>query len=301
VGLQETTKLPNDTVTAPSNQQLLLGTLMLIMALVLYTINGELYVSSGCGAYLNVWFGHCLMGLCCPTLSGWWWLTREKEGRTLQDFSEWVGMPLEEGGENPRELPQRWRRVFLYSLLLAFIYQLQNWLWVLALAYSQTAIVNAIANCACVVVYLFSVLWLGEKILLAKIVGILVCVVGVALFAAASPPSQESGNTGYYIVFASMLLTALFRVTMKRLLGDCSMLFTVFFSGLLGISHMSVLWLGLPLLGLAGVEPFMLPDMSGLLRMLLNGSLAFAVNVLMFCINIAISPLFLSAGHTDTC
>eukprot|EP00854_Cymbomonas_tetramitiformis_P021185 gene21185-25450_t len=80
--------------------------------------------------------------------------------------------------------------------------------------------------------------------------------------------------------------------------GDKKLPATVVFAGLIGLAHLVVLWVGLPLLHFSGVETMELPTAAQWGYMLLNGAIAVVVNCLMFCVIVVMSPLFLSTGMT---
>ena len=52
----------------------------------------------------------------------------------------------------------------------------------------------------------------------------------------------------------------------------------------------------MPALNFLDWEHFEIPSTAGVKQMMLNGSLAFGVNILCFCIMVVASPLFLSTG-----
>eukprot|EP00854_Cymbomonas_tetramitiformis_P004187 gene4187-5165_t len=132
---------------------------------------------------------------------------------------------------NPHELRPVCRNV----LFLSTLYMVQNYAFVKALEFSSAGIDTAISQSASALVYLFSVFILNEEVLLAKVVAVALCVIGVTLFATAndSGGGEQSAHDkalGYGMALFSTTSTAVYRVCFKVLVGDKKLAATVVFA-----------------------------------------------------------------------
>ncbi|KAK3285245.1 hypothetical protein CYMTET_7131, partial [Cymbomonas tetramitiformis] len=168
-----------------------LGIGMLLVAVVLYSVNSELYTWEATRAfdkpYLTIWFGHVMMAGILPAATLYFAL----HGRALQDSCSFFESLCYYYGYNPHEL----RPVCRTALFLSTLYMVQNYAFVKALEFSSAGIDTAISQSASALVYLFSIFILNEEVLLAKVVAVALCVIGHQ-GSGASPPARAVQHQG---------------------------------------------------------------------------------------------------------
>lgn len=152
--------------------------------------------------------------------------------------------------------------------------------WYIAVALTTPSDLTAIYNCSAFFAYAFSVPLLKERLRLDKTAAVIVAVVGVLVVAygdgkESSPANSESGDVGgdagkrllgNLVIGVGSVLYGLYEVLYKRYAcppDGCSpgrgMIFANTFGSCIGLFTLTILWIPLPILHLAGIETFVIP------------------------------------------
>ena len=200
---------------------------------------------------------------------------------------------------------------------LCVIYTLGDWFWYIGLPHISVASGTCIFNSSCVFVYLFSVVFLGEKVAADRIAAVTLALVGVVILAIA-PSSNNAANTdssgssstaklvGSTFVLVAAILYALYEVLCERFVfrGSESTALANTLSGIVGILNVVLLWPLIPVLSVMPSrswgewvsEPFQAPDAEDTRFIMINALLALMFNIF-FMLAIALtSPLITSVG-----
>lgn len=147
-----------------------------------------------------------------------------------------------------------------------------------------------------------------------KLIGVGASLAGVALISTIDVSGETDNNRGSFphktphelalgdvMAFVSAVLYGFYAVFMKKRIGDESRVNMPLFFGLVGLSNVLLLWPGLIVLHLTGVEPFQLPPTQKILTIVLVNSASSLVSD--FCWAYAMlltSPLIVSVGLSLT-
>ena len=159
--------------------------------------------------------------------------------------------------------------------------------WYVAVDLTTPSDLTAIYNCSAFFAYVFSILLLGEKARLDKMVSVALAIIGVLIVAygdSAHPKhgSHSGGATnpnagddfeadnrtlGNLIIGIGSVMYGLYEVLYKKYAcppegtsPNRGMMFANTFGSMIGFFTMTVLWIPLPILHFTGIERFELPD-----------------------------------------
>ena len=296
--------LPNSYTRGKS----LVGVGMVLCIVVLFSLNSQvmagLTARKGHGEprvspFLIIWLCHACLGAFLPAHAAYTVCYRQQlsGGAWLRQLRGLLGP-----------------RTAAATLGLSAVYMLQNWAFVKALEFSSVTVDTAIYQCVSIWVFLLSVAWLGESAEPRKVAAVALSVAGVLLISASGVGSgggaggaggaagglRQNELAGAGLALLSTLAGAGYQVVFKGYCGALSTGGVFLFLGLMGLAHLAVLWLFMPLLHVTGVERFVWPSARQWGVLELTSLVALCVNTLcMFTIHIC-SPLFLSVGMALT-
>ena len=219
-------------------------------------------------------------------------------------------------------IPQCMRRnkmLLLFRVaVLATIFLAGDYLWFIALGKVSVAIATTIFNTSCVFVYLLSVLFLGEKVEIRKVLAVLLAVGGVVLITSLQSDDDSGSGSGdsptvaIILTVVSAFLYAVYELAFKVVTDEWDLknvkdqvIAVNWVTALVSIFTLLVWW---PLLAVVNVLPshsvfyehFELPTSSQIPALFLaaSGTVGFTV---FFGLSLALlSPLAVSVGTTFT-
>ncbi|KAI9189776.1 hypothetical protein H9P43_001209 [Blastocladiella emersonii ATCC 22665] len=161
----------------------------------------------------------------------------------------------------------------LRMLLVAFGSAFPSYCWYGAVSMTSMTSVTAIYNTSSFFAYVFSVLFAvdGERFAFRKMAAVSLSLVGIAVIAAGTAPVPPEEGVAAVVPAATLagdamaLLGAatygLYEALYKKYAVPPrpTVAFANFITGMIGVMTLLVLWIPIPLLDAAGVEPFALP------------------------------------------
>lgn len=153
-----------------------------------------------------------------------------------------------------------------------------------------------------------------ERFTLRKFLGVMASLAGVVLIASIDTSGQTDENRGSFphktprelaigdaMAFVSAVLYGFYAILMKKRIGDESKVNMPLFFGLVGLFNVVLLWPGLVLLHLIGVETFELPPTNRILTIVLVNSASSLVSDFSWAYAMLLtSPLIVSVGLSLT-
>lgn len=216
-------------------------------------------------------------------------LRAENEGLTLQDTAK-------------------------LALEFCILWFLANYFAAACLSYTTVASSTILASTSSIWTLLCGSLLRVERFTLRKLIGVGASLAGVALISTIDVSGETDENRGSFphktprelalgdvMAFVSAVLYGFYAVFMKKRIGDESRVNMPLFFGLVGLSNVVLLWPGLVILHLTGIEPFQLPPTNKILTIVLVNSASSLVSD--FCWAYAMlltSPLIVSVGLSLT-
>ena len=184
------------------------------------------------------------------------------------------------------------RYLFFCALIFYILWAGSNYLYTSALSFTSASVVTAVFSSAPVFVFILSYVILKEIFTLLKLLAVILSISGVALIAY----SQGFHNISFYgVCFAtiSALLAAVYKVNLKKALGDTSMSNTAIYLALVGAINMFIFWPLIIILYVLGIEdvsqvPWANLVLQSLASFLFNSFINYGI--------IYTSPLFISIG-----
>eukprot|EP00416_Gambierdiscus_australes_P017183 CAMPEP_0171070490 /NCGR_PEP_ID=MMETSP0766_2-20121228/9780_1 /TAXON_ID=439317 /ORGANISM="Gambierdiscus australes, Strain CAWD 149" /LENGTH=352 /DNA_ID=CAMNT_0011526973 /DNA_START=38 /DNA_END=1096 /DNA_ORIENTATION=+ len=201
-------------------------------------------------------------------------------------------------------------RIFALQVVVGAFFQMEiYYFWFRASLKLPTQLLAAIFQTAIVLVYVFSLAFLGEKLSCFKACAVLLAVLGVVLATflgeclgqtrGVHMPSGVDLLRGVLLALGAEVSKALYQVWFKRSFGDASPKFALLFGGLVGVAHLFPVLPLVALLHWAGV-----PDANMVVSawtspqiglILLAAAVAGAVNVGSLAVIAMKSPMFWSS------
>ncbi|ORX99641.1 hypothetical protein K493DRAFT_212350 [Basidiobolus meristosporus CBS 931.73] len=193
------------------------------------------------------------------------------------------------------------------SIALATLLTAGSYLWYVALGLTTMARLTAIYNTSCFFAYGFSLFFLNEKFMLSKIAALAVSIAGVVVMSFGESHSEVETMASYkatmilgdIISCVCALLIGLYEVVYKRytvIPESPSILFTNFFTGLIGLMTFSLQWIPIVFLHYTGIERFSIPTKEVLTYLCLNAFLGVAYNGCFMSVITLTSPTFAALG-----
>lgn len=260
--------------------------------------------------------------------AGKWTLLRDHESpsssRTPSKSGDAEGAELLLGGSthgsihDPRELVLdqglTLHETAKLALEFCILWFLANYFAAACLSYTTVASSTILASTSSIWTLLCGSLLRVERFTLRKLIGVGASLAGVALISTIDVSGETDENRGSFphksprelalgdvMAFVSAVLYGFYAVLMKKRIGDESRVNMPLFFGLVGLANVVLLWPGLVVLHLTGVEPFLLPPTRKILAIVLVNSASSLVSD--FCWAYAMlltSPLVVSVGLSLT-
>lgn len=200
------------------------------------------------------------------------------------------------------------------ALEFCILWFLANYFAAACLSYTTVASSTILASTSSIWTLLCGSLLRVERFTLRKLIGVGASLAGVALISTIDVSGETDENRGNFphktprelalgdvMAFVSAVLYGFYAVFMKKRIGDESRVNMPLFFGLVGASNVLLLWPGLVILHITGIEPFQLPPTSKILTIVLVNSASSLVSD--FCWAYAMlltSPLIVSVGLSLT-
>src|SRR5690242_1050579 len=200
------------------------------------------------------------------------------------------------------------------ALEFCVLWFLANYFAAACLSYTTVASSTILASTSSIWTLLCGSLLRVERFTMRKLIGVGASLAGVALISTVDVSGETDSNRGSFphktphelalgdvMAFVSAVLYGFYAVFMKKRIGDESRVNMPLFFGLVGLSNVLLLWPGLVVLHLTGVEPFQLPPTQKILTIVLVNSASSLVSD--FCWAYAMlltSPLIVSVGLSLT-
>jgi len=183
------------------------------------------------------------------------------------------------------------------------------WTWIESLSRTTVATNTGIYNSSSVFVFIFSVIFLGEKVTILKVFSVIFSISGIVVLSFATTgltQTNELVNTipGIIYVIISTICYGLYEVLYKKLAIDpknpSSISNTIFFLGMKGFWISLFFWPIFLMLNYSGFEKFEFPPIDVIEELLINVSLDTIFNLLLLVGITLTSPLFISIGSILT-
>lgn len=186
--------------------------------------------------------------------------------------------------------------ILKYVIPFCVLFLLTNYLYLLSLNYLLPGTVTAVfSSCACSFVYILSVIFLKDKVLLFRIVAIFFAVAGVIFMGYSEGLDGDTSFKGIVLVISAALGSALYQVLFKRIIGDATGPQVALFLTLIGLINMLIFWTIFLFLHYMEFEvinwkeiPWINVNGSALLGLVFNFLVNFGISVTF--------PLFISIG-----
>jgi solute carrier family 35 protein F5 len=200
------------------------------------------------------------------------------------------------------------------ALEFCVLWFLANYFAAACLSYTTVASSTILASTSSIWTLLCGSLLRVERFTIRKLIGVGASLAGVALISTIDVSGTTDENRGSFphktprelalgdtMAFVSAVLYGFYAVFMKKRIGDESRVNMPLFFGLVGLSNVLLLWPGLVILHITGIEPFALPPTNKILTIVLVNSASSLVSD--FCWAYAMlltSPLVVSVGLSLT-
>lgn len=187
-----------------------------------------------------------------------------------------------------------WIRLFFLSIVFYVLWIVANYLYIFALQLMNASDVTAIFSSVNAFVFIFSIFVLKEKINLMKSASVFFSIFGIVLIALANAEFEGTAK-GIIFTLISAISAALYKVYLKKLLGDPDLIVTNMFLGFLGLVNIFLVWPVVLILIKTGVENLEYDSIPWPM-LVLSALISFIFNLL---INFGIAytyPLFISIG-----
>ncbi|KAH3759404.1 hypothetical protein Pelo_8770 [Pelomyxa schiedti] len=210
-------------------------------------------------------------------------------------------------GKKKTELKGQFKfpRYLLTALVGSCVLDTFTYLWYYSLSKVTISVADSVAGTAPVLVYILSVIFLKERIIITKLIAVVLTVAGVLTVAltVVVPSMVDSTAVGYILVFVDLILWSGFLIfyekwgTDRSLEWDSSvertLMYALLYVGLIGLYSLA-LWIAVPILNATGTENFLLPTWKQFLQLLLNAFIASTCLTVMVVGVACSSALFIS-------
>ncbi|KAI9477123.1 hypothetical protein BDB00DRAFT_859317 [Zychaea mexicana] len=221
-------------------------------------------------------------------------------------------------GSNDNSKLSRLRFSVRTVILLAVLLTIPSYSWYVSVNLTSMANLTAIYNTGCLFAYLFSILMLGDKLVLTKVIAVFLCVTGV--FTMAFWPSDVSdgqdkasdgsvddddSNRSYAVSVLGIAVAALaaasygfYEVYYKKYASPPrpSVLFANAVTTGIGITTILLLWIPIPIFHWMGHETFQVPDLRTFMYILGIASMSVVYNATFMCVIALVNPVFAAVG-----
>lgn len=203
-------------------------------------------------------------------------------------------LKLEKLRQSLAKIELSWIRLFFLSIVFYVLWIVANYLYIFALQLMNASDVTAIFSSVNAFVFIFSIFVLKEKINLMKSASVFFSIFGIVLIALANAEFEGTAK-GIIFTLISAISAALYKVYLKKLLGDPDLIVTNMFLGCLGLVNIFLVWPVVLILIKTGVENLEYDSIPWPM-LVLSALISFIFNLL---INFGIAytyPLFISIG-----
>ncbi|XP_041452607.1 putative thiamine transporter SLC35F3 isoform X1 [Lytechinus variegatus] len=241
--------------------------------------------------YFNVWFGTLWMFICYPFYVAGSWIFK-KESRSYSGTVDLYKHSERVFGRKGLTIKNYFRLVAPFALC----WMVTNYMYVYALGRIAAADVTALFSSNTAFIYIFSWIWLHERIVLlpARGLSVILSIAGIVLISYADG-FQGTTAIGIALSIGSAIGSAIYKVLFKRYIGDATSGQVSLFLSLLALFDLVFLWPVLLTVYYTGFEQW---DWNNMPWNYLCGSSALSV-VFNFLINFGIAvtfPLFIALG-----
>lgn len=186
------------------------------------------------------------------------------------------------------------------SALLCPLWLSLNYTYNLALSMTSISSATILSSSSSLFVLLFGVCLLHTKVTCSNAIGVCCTVTGAALISYKDDGSADSMH-GDLLAAVSALCYALYSIMLKRWIPEDSEQSMLLVFGWIGVINMTVLWPLLFLLDAAGIEPLVMPSLSVLGMLLLNGLFGTVISDMLWAQSVVYTtPLIASLGLSLT-
>ncbi|KAL6059610.1 hypothetical protein QOT17_014057 [Balamuthia mandrillaris] len=161
------------------------------------------------------------------------------------------------------------KRYVWSGLLLAAFSTASAYLWYLSLDMIPVTVNSTLYRTGLIFTFIFSVLFLQERVFLLKLLALVLCVGGVVMVGLGNyyyPSTKHDkeddlfdnktkGLLGCLVVVASAFLYSCYEVGYRRWIGEANMHGVLLINTIMGVMALTVLWVPIPLLFGFGAEP----------------------------------------------
>ncbi|KAG2224249.1 hypothetical protein INT45_000280 [Circinella minor] len=331
----------NDISTSPTLQQpikrgrSMLAAVMLGICIISFVLQTELaqYVQRTTNyhkPYLILYVSHCCYVFMAPIQFIGELIVRYKSPNKnilelIKDTARECKLELEQSLEDLQQVRGQ-QHVSRFSfcirtvIYIAALLTIPSYLWYVSVNLTSMANLTAIFNTGCFFAYLFSIMMLGDKLVMSKIAAVFLCIAGV--FTMAFWPSPDSNNnndqvsdgTGdgdddnnksyaasiFGIVVAAFAAATygFYEVYYKKYAAPPrpSVLFANAVTTGIGITTFLLLWIPIPIFHWIGHETFEVPDLRTFTYMLGIASMSVVYNATFMCVIALVNPVFAAVG-----
>lgn len=200
------------------------------------------------------------------------------------------------------------------GLEFCLLWFLANYFAAACLEYTTVASSTILASTSSIWTLLCGSIMRVERFTLRKFIGVCASLAGVVLISTVDVSGETDENRGSFphktprelaigdaMAFISAVLYGFYAVFMKKRIGDESKVNMPLFFGLVGTLNVFLLWPGMVVLHLTGIEPFQLPPTSKILTIVLVNSASSLVSDFCWAYSMLLtSPLIVTVGLSLT-
>ncbi|KAF1973807.1 hypothetical protein BU23DRAFT_567913 [Bimuria novae-zelandiae CBS 107.79] len=200
------------------------------------------------------------------------------------------------------------------GLEFCLLWFLANYFAAACLEYTTVASSTIVASTSPIWTLLCGSLMRVERFTLRKFIGVCASLAGVILISSVDVSGETDENRGSFphktprelalgdaMAFISASLYGFYAVFMKKRIGDESKVNMPLFFGLVGTLNVFLLWPGMVVLHLTGIEPFQLPPTAKILTIVLVNSASSLVSDFCWAYSMLLtSPLIVTVGLSLT-
>lgn len=200
------------------------------------------------------------------------------------------------------------------GLEFCLLWFLANYFAAACLEYTTVASSTILASTSSIWTLLCGSLMRVERFTLRKFIGVCASLAGVILISTVDVSGETDENRGSFphktprelaigdaMAFISAALYGFYAVFMKKRIGDENKVNMPLFFGLVGMLNVFLLWPGLVVLHLTGIEPFQLPPTKKILIIVLVNSASSLVSDFAWAYSMLLtSPLIVTVGLSLT-
>jgi solute carrier family 35 protein F5 len=226
-----------------------------------------------------------------------------------------AGNDTEEGGEDAEDGGLTLQQTARLSLEFCMLWFCANYFAAACLGYTTVASATILGSTSSIWTLLCGAVLRVERFTLRKFVGVIASLFGVVLissldatsgstdenrgsFPAKSPRELALGDA---MAFLSAVLYGFYAILMKKRIGDETKVNMPLFFGLVGLANVFLLWPGLTILHLTGIEPFELPPTKKIAMIVVVNSASSLVSDFSWAYAMLLtSPLVVSVGLSLT-